>query len=348
MKPEARLKLITRNTEEVITEEEMNAVCGKKKPVAYIGYAPTGMLHVGHIVPILKAADFLRAGFRVKYLMADLHAYLDAQKSPWELLHARAEWYEEAIKGIFDALGVDQSNLEFVLGSSFQLKEDYMMDVLRMAGEVTLARCRRAAAEVVRFGDEPKLGGFVYPLMQNEDFVKLECDVCFSGVDQRGIYMLGRETLPQMGHAKPVCVFTPLLPSLEGGKAGGKMSASEERGKIGLTDPQDIVEKKVMSAFCPAGEVDGNAVLAFTKHVVMTVLADREQALVIERPAKFGGNAEYRDYAALEKDFAEKKLHPMDLKKAVARELNQLLEPVRKRFEGKAGLQARAYPAAKS
>jgi len=31
--------------------------------------------------------DFLKAGFKFKLLIANLHAHLDDQKSPWELLH---------------------------------------------------------------------------------------------------------------------------------------------------------------------------------------------------------------------------------------------------------------------
>jgi len=36
----------------------------------------------------------------------------------------------------------------------------------------------------------------------------------------------------------------------------------------------------------------------------------------------------------LEKDFAEGKLHPLDLKRATAKYLSEILEPVRKYFEG--------------
>ena len=128
-----------------------------------------------------------------------------------------------------------------------------------MAGEVTFSRTKRAASEVVRFGDEPKLGGFIYPLMQNEDFRALDVDVCFSGVDQRGIYMLGREIMKE----KPVCVFTPLLPSLDGGKMGGKMSASVEKGKIGLHEDEKSIVKKMNGAWCEQGVVEGNGVLAY-------------------------------------------------------------------------------------
>jgi len=41
----------------------------------------------------------------------------------------------------------------------------------------------------------------------------------------------------------------------------------------------------------------------------------------------------YKNYEDLEKDFVDKKLHPMDLKTAVADYVNQLLEPVRQHFK---------------
>ena len=37
----------------------------------------------------------------------------------------------------------------------------------------------------------------------------------------------------------------------------------------------------------------------------------------VERPEKFGGNVDYTDFSKLESDFADKKLHPTDLKQTV-------------------------------
>lgn len=47
-----------------------------------------------------KIADFLRAGCEVTILFADLHAYLDNQKAPWELLKHRTDYYEAVIKQV--------------------------------------------------------------------------------------------------------------------------------------------------------------------------------------------------------------------------------------------------------
>ena len=66
---------------------------------------------------------------------------------------------------------------------------------------------------------------------------------------------------------------------------------------------------------------------------VLKVIEDNQQNFVIKRPEKFGGNLEFQKYKDLEKIYKEKKLHPLDLKNAVAELLISILEPVRKHFE---------------
>ena len=334
---EDKIKLIKRGTEKIVNEEELKSLLKEKKsPVAYIGYAPTGKLHVGHLIPLLKVKDFLNAGFKFKFLIANLHAHLDDRKSPWELLNSRSEYYQEMIRAVLDSIGANTEKLQFVRGSDFQTNSEYVLDVLRMSSLVTFNRVRRSASEVVRFGEEPKLGGFIYPLMQIMDCVALDVDVAFGGLDQLGIYMLGRELLPQLGHKKPTFVFTPLLPGL----TGKKMSASDQSSKIDLLDSKKEVEDKIKKAYCKEGEKKDNGVLAFCEYFIFPY----KGKMKVERPEKFGGNIEYLKYEDLEKDFIKKKLHPMDLKQSVAKEINDVLEPIRKVFEKKKNLIKEAYP----
>ncbi len=338
---ERRFELVRRKVDEVVTEEELQELLEEKeKPVAYIGDAPTGKMHTGHFITHRKISDFLRAGFKFKVLLADIHAHLDDLKSPFELLEARSEYYEECIKGMMEATGVDWTDLEFVRGSSFELDRDYMLDVLKMAADTTLNRTQRAAAEVVRYGDNPKLGGFIYPLLQTEDVAALEADVAYGGVDQRGIYMLSREILPKFGYKKPICVFAPLLTGL----TGGKMSASEKGSKIDLLDDEETIKEKMKDAYCPAGEKENNGVLEHLKYLVFPVLHSNDRKFIIERPEKWGGDLVYDNYKEVEGDFLSNDLHPLDLKMAIAEEMIDILEPIRKRFEGKEDLIEKAYP----
>ena len=52
----------------------------------------------------------------------------------------------------------------------------------------------------------------------------------------------------------------------------------------------------------------------------------------IERPEKFGGNVSYDNFASVESDFAQKKLHPSDLKQAVGESLVKIISPIREKL----------------
>ncbi|MBI1968971.1 tyrosine--tRNA ligase, partial [Candidatus Woesearchaeota archaeon] len=96
MAPEEKLQLLKRNTQEIVTEEELLSLLKKKKqPVVYLGTAITGRPHIGYFVWVLKMADFLKAGFKVKVLLADIHGALD--NTPWEVLERRYQYYASVI-----------------------------------------------------------------------------------------------------------------------------------------------------------------------------------------------------------------------------------------------------------
>ena len=63
--------------------------------------------------------------------------------------------------------------------------------------------------------------------------------------------------------------------------------------------------------------------------IIMDVLKNKREKFVVERDKKFGGNLIYSNYNDVEKDFVAKKLHPLDLKNAVAREIIILLKNFR-------------------
>ncbi len=336
-----RRTLVTRHTEEVVTEEELSDLLERDSPSVYIGYAPTGEMHIGHFTTIRKLADFIEAGLDVTVLVADLHAHLDDEKSPFELLDARSAYYRAAIEAMVEAAGADPEAVSFVRGTEFQLDEEYTLELYRMAAETTVARARRAGSEVVRESESPNLGGLLYSLMQSLDVKALEADIAYGGVDQRGIYMLSREVLPDHGWHEPVCLFAPLLSGL----SGGKMSASDEGSTVNLTDSPDAVATKIDDAYCPMGEVESNGVLEYLDHLVFPVLAARDrEEFVVERPEEYGGDLVYGSYGELEADFLSEELHPADLKPAAAEAISEVIAPVRERLAEDGELLAEAYP----
>lgn len=323
-----KVELVKRNTEEIVTEAELKNLLKKKNPVVYWGTSITGKPSVAYFFPLRKLSDFIKAGFKVKVLLADLHGALD--RTPWNVLEHRYDYYEEAIKQIFKVLGTDLKKIEFVKGSEFQLKPEYSFDVLRMATMVSIRECKRAASEVVKFGDNPHTGGLIYPIMQALDEQYLDVSAQFGGTDQRKIFMFARENLPKLGYEPRVEIMNPMIPGL----IGKKMSSSIERSKIDLTDSEKTVREKINKADCVAGNPD-NGIMAFLKYVIMVIKEDKREGFVVKRDKKYGGNLEFENYEEIEKAFKERKLHPLDLKNALSEEIINLLKKVdKKKLEG--------------
>ena len=323
MKPKERFDLITRNLQEIITEEELKDLLGKGKEISvYWGTMPTGSISVAYFFPMLKIADFLKAGLKVKILLADLHAALDGV--PWELLDKRTEYYKRAIVLILKTIGVDINKLEFVKGSNTQLNGKYFEDVLRLSMTSTIRNCKKSASEVVKMTDNPLLGNLIYPIMQALDEEYLKVDIQYAGVDQRKIMVYARENLLKIGYKPRIELMSPMIRGL----VGEKMSSSIESTKIDLLDSEDNVKKKINGAECTEGNPD-NGIMSLLKYLIMILKKDRKESLTIERSVKFGSNIKYSSYEEIETDFKAKKLHPLDLKNAVAKELNLLLKNFR-------------------
>ncbi len=310
----SKMENIKRGTLEVVTEEELKDKIKKDKPVAYIGYEPSGSVHLGHAITVKKMIDLQNAGFKVKILLADFHAYLNDKGSLEEI-----EKISNYNKKCFRALGLSEDT-EFILGSSFQTLEDYTHKIYELALSTTLTRAKRSMAQITRDSKDHKVAEVIYPLMQVLDMIFLNVDVALGGMEQRKIHMLARESLPRMGYEAPVCLHTPLLHGTDG---SDKMSSSKEN-YIAIDDEPDVIRKKLQKSFCPQGQVEGNPVIEIAEHFVFT----KDKTLLIERPEKFGGNLEL-NYKDLLEIYAKNELHPLDLKNSVIKRLIEILEPVR-------------------
>ncbi|HMK45501.1 MAG TPA: tyrosine--tRNA ligase [Methanocella sp.] len=314
-----KLALVTRNVEEVVTLNELKSLMDTNpRPRVYVGYEPSGNIHLGHMITANKLVDCQNAGFEVTVLLADLHAYLNRKGTMGEI-----EKIADYNRSCFIALGLSEDKTKFVLGSSYQLSGKYETDVLRMACDTTLNRARRSMDEVSRDAEDPRVSQMIYPLMQALDIAYLGVDVAMGGMDQRKIHMLAREELPSLGFSSPVCLHTPILLGLD----GTKMSSSKGNN-ISVDEPADSVNKKIEKAFCPIGVADNNPVIdIFRYHIFI-----KYPSILIERPEKHGGDATYDSFETLRDDFVSKKIHPMDLKKTAAKYMNLTLESVRRRI----------------
>lgn len=343
MNPLEKYNLITKNLQETVGDDELMQILEKRDLKLYWGTATTGRPHVAYFLPIVKIADFLKAGCKVKILFADLHAYLDDQKTMWDQLQHRTEYYEFIIKEMLKSIGVPLDKLEFVRGTDYQLGTEYSLDMYKLSALSSFKDARKAGAEVVKQSDNPKMSSLLYPILQALDEQYLEVDAQFGGVDQRKIFMYARENLEKIGYAKRIHLMNPMIPGL----TGDKMSSSNDASKIDLLDDAKAVKKKVNKAYCEEGIIEGNGVLAFLKNIIFPILDNKKEKFIIKRDEKYGGDLTFENYKEVECEFKDKKLHPADLKSGVGDELNKILNPIRKAFENDEKIQfvtSIAYP----
>ncbi|MCU4925661.1 tyrosine--tRNA ligase [Halobacteria archaeon AArc-dxtr1] len=314
-------ELITRNAEEVVTDEEVRELAedpaGKR---AYVGYEPSGVLHVGHLLTANKLIDLQEAGMEVVVLLADVHAYLNGKGSFEEI-----QEIAEQMQAQFVAYGLDEEQTEFVYGSEFQLDEEFTLDVHQLSLSTTMNRAQRAMADL-QSGEVAKVSHLTYPLMQCLDIEYLDVDLAVGGLDQRKVHMLAREELPDLGYDARPCLHTPIVADLTSGE--GKMSSSEGV-TISMEDSTEDLEEKVNSAFCPPtrdpeGDLENPVLELFEYHVF-----PRFEEVVVERPEKYGGDLTYEVYEDLAADLESGELHPADAKGTLATYLDELIAPGR-------------------
>ena len=273
----------TRNTIEIVTEDDLRALLMRPEKRVYAGYEPSGEIHLGHLVTINKLVDLQAVGFDVTVLLADLHAFLN-RKGSMEKVAELAEYN----KRCFEGLGL--KNVKYVLGSDLQLNRAYQLLVLQLSQQITLNRATRSMDEVGRQMDHPTVSQMIYPIMQMADIAMLGADAAVGGIDQRKIHMLAREHLVNFGYRSPVCIHTPILNGLD-----GKKMSSSQGNYISVADTEEIIRKKCQKAFCPPEILENPILQIFQNHIFA-----RLSEITIIRPEKFGGTRTFTSYSELE------------------------------------------------
>ena len=320
---EERKAQIMRGVLECVSESELDILlASKEKLKAYVGFEPSGLLHAGSLVPLLKTRDLISAGFRVTILLADWHGYInDKLKGDWDNLRAGVE-YQKQMFSVFSP------GVEFKTASELVKEDGYWEMVLRVSKSSSLKRMRRALSIMGRSEEDGDrdMSKFFYPAMQATDIYALDVDLALGGMDQRHAHMLARDAADKLKLSKVIALHTPLLGSLSGpGRmdVDAKMSKSNPSGTLLIHDSKKVLTKKLSKAYCPP-EREGNPVLDIWQYLLEHAL----DKIVIERPEKFGGNLEFESYSALESSYLSGSLHPLDLKNGTAAALYQVVKPM--------------------
>jgi tyrosyl-tRNA synthetase len=273
-----------------------------------VGFDPTAPdLHLGHTVVIQKMRQFQDLGHTVYFVIGDFTGLIGDPTGKSETrrplsrqeIEANAQTYREQVFRILDP---ERTRVVFNSAWLAPLRAE---DVIRMAGQVTVARLLSREDFAARFEEERPihLHELLYPLFQAQDSVALEADVEMGGTDQTFNLLVGRDLQRAVGQRPQIALTMPILVGTDGVQ---KMSKSLGN-YIGITEPPDAMYGKLMS---------------ISDAVMLTYYP-----LVSGLPAA--------DVAAVTEGVPAGRVHPMDAKKRLA-------GLVVRRFHGDAAARAAA------
>lgn len=351
-----RVDLITRNTEEVLTVDELRELLATEPHLQhYIGFEISGRIHLGTgLVCMAKLRDFTKAGISCTVFLADWHTWINEKLDDDQntIRTLARDYFQEGLIAAYRAVGGNEKDLAFLLGSDlYTSTSDYWSCVVDVSKHTTLARMQRSITILGRQeGANVDFAKLIYPAMQAADIFAQGVHLAHAGIDQRKAHVIARDVALQLRmlplrtvagtQIKPLAVHHPLLLGLKKPSvwpipddgdtrdviASMKMSKSDPSSAVFIDDDPDTIRKKVRKAFCPPGEASYNPVLNWWKTLVF---AETTEPVIIDRTPENGGQVAFSTYQELEAAYLDERLHPLDAKDALAAYLIDRLAPAR-------------------
>ncbi|MBS3138993.1 tryptophan--tRNA ligase [Candidatus Woesearchaeota archaeon] len=261
---EALLKRIKKHTGELhhllrrgifFAHRDLNVVLDEyekgNKFFLYTGRAPSGPVHLGHLVPWMFT-KWLQDMFDVElyFQFPDEEKFLFKQNLEWE---DGQRYLEENMLDVI-ALGFKPNKTKFLVDT----KHANLMypEAVKVAKRITFSTVKA----VFGMTNDTNIGSIFYTAMQAVPAFlpsvlkkkKMPCLIPHA-CDQDPHFRVSRDVIPKLGYMKPASIQCRFLPGLQGMDAG-KMSASEESTAIFTTDNPDVVRTKIMKYAFSGGQ----------------------------------------------------------------------------------------------
>lgn len=345
---EEKINLVKRSpTEEIIQEQELNHLFQTNNaPKHYLGIELSGILHIGSLlITGFKINDFIKAGLKTSVYLADWHSFINNKfHGNWNEIQKIIKYYDEAFRFFCPGVQIIQSE------ELYHNNDNYWKNFIQFSKHMTLPRAVRCLTIMGRNEkDQLDLAQYLYPSMQAVDIKELDLDIVHAGTDQRKIHMLVREVFPKLKWKVPVAVHHHLIPGLGNNsiqsnstasnridtnsnpKIFSKMSKSEPMKSIFIHDSEEVIMNKMKVAWAPMGVIENNPILEYVKYLIFHEF----DSFNVERPSKYGGDVSFSDYVELEREYKNGNIHPLDLKLAVGKKINEIINPIRVYFSNK-------------
>ncbi|HEY8108873.1 MAG TPA: tryptophan--tRNA ligase [Patescibacteria group bacterium] len=230
---------------------------GKERKRVLSGIQATGNLHIGNYIGALRQFIGLQDGYDCHFFVADLHA-ITVPQDPKEY----ASRIRNAVN-IHLACGLDPDKITLFRQSDVPAHAElaWLLNTIATMGELkrmTQFKDKAGGKAEASLG----VGLFDYPVLMAADILLYQADLVPVGEDQKQHIELTRDLAERFNRrfGKTFRVPKPMIPKLGARVMGlddpsAKMSKSAETegSRIELTDPEDVVRRKVSRAVTDSG-----------------------------------------------------------------------------------------------
>ena len=291
----------------------------EKKKTILSGIQPTGRLHIGNYIGAIKNWVAMQDEYQCYYTIVDLHS-ITIRQVPAELRNNTLN-----LAALLLASGIDPEKSVLFVQSHVpehgQLA--WVLNCFTQMGE--LNRMTQFKDKSAKHSDNINAGLFSYPVLQAADILLYQADKVPVGQDQKQHLELTRDIANRFNNAysPTFTVPDPFIPKF-GAKVMSlqepdkKMSKSDENenSSIFITDPDNVIRKKLMRAVTDSGS---------------EIKYDEENKAGVSNLMSLYHIATGRSFEQIEIEFEGAGYG--DFKKAVGDAMVEYIRPVRDRFE---------------
>jgi tryptophanyl-tRNA synthetase len=231
-----------------------------KKEIVMGGIRPTGLLHLGNYFGALRNFVRMQDEYPCYFMLADLHS-LTTHPDTKEL---KNNIHRVLAEHLASGLNPDKCAL-YCQSHVFETAELYLyLNMMSMVGE--LEKTPTFKDKVRQHPQNVNSGLLTYPVLQAADILLHRAHLVPVGKDQEQHLEMARNIAGRFNHRYGELFPEPVafnygselvkVPSLDG---TGKMSKSENQyATLYLSDPDDLIRKKVMKATTDSGPKEPN------------------------------------------------------------------------------------------
>lgn len=296
------------------------------------GDRPTGKLHLGHYIGSLKNRVVLQneGNYDEMYLMiADSQALTDNFDNPKKVR-------DNIINVALDYLsvGIDPKKVNIFIQSQIPALTELSFYYMNLVTVSRLQRNPTVKNEIKEKSFEKSIpvGFFCYPISQAADITAFKANIIPVGNDQLPMLEQTNEIVSSFNRiygetlvpCKAILNENKIAQRLPGLDGNAKMSKSLNNG-IYLSDPSDVIYKKVMSMYTDPNHIKVEDPGKVEENMVFTYLD------VFSNDEQISKYSEYRTLDEMKKAYEKGGLGDVKIKKVLYNILEEILSPIREK-----------------